>query len=556
MEKQVWVPRDPQQLTEFHFFPQLPAELRLHIYRLVIEPRIVHLKEHKRETFAEFKKRLEAQSVPTKLDFSLAYLSTTGAISTPTEYEQTTLEEYGFTSSRPDPQDLTWKGYPQLPALDRLWLLEQPYLAWWFWHESELYSKAPIPVLLHVCRESRYELMKLGYRKAFGNRTHEPMTWFHFDKDVLYLERHDCDELELHEKPRLLCQTYYNVGAIHPDDLFRVRRLALDDPGQSDENLRDLADLLNLFGWRVEELFYVDFLLDEAVLNDDTGYWAWCQDNPLPPFEAGVGFRGDVSPMSVVVYKAVMTCPRTPENQWVPEGPFMDMYQGWQDWEWIYGRTARAPWQMTICDDIDYIYEEATHPLRPPSPGQITENELTPARLANLNFLRKKLQPWKADGGAPFPMPQDWNYKGRDISKYWEGRVFRALRQCLKEGVDASVREGQDPDDDDDDDVSSWQPHDFGENEAGLHIEVRRIGNKGTRPFLYGEPHIKSGWTPDPDHFEFKAPVIKSVHLGTAWATQHLLDTKYLVTQMLPAIWHEFATNPSLRDESAMDVSG
>ncbi|KAK4206684.1 hypothetical protein QBC37DRAFT_117625 [Rhypophila decipiens] len=199
MEKQVWVPRDPQQLTEFHLFPQLPAELRLQIYSLAIEPRIVHLKEHKRETFAEFKKRLEAQTVPTKLDPSLRYFAHNWGyfqyedillpqpefkdirtLLVAVEYEQTTLEEYGLTSSRPDPQDLTWKDYPQLPALDRLWLLEQPYLAWWFWHESELYSKAPIPVLLHVCRESRYELMKLGYRKAFGNRTHEPMTWFHF----------------------------------------------------------------------------------------------------------------------------------------------------------------------------------------------------------------------------------------------------------------------------------------------------------------------------------------------------------------------------------------
>ncbi|KAM7186423.1 hypothetical protein V8F33_011816 [Rhypophila sp. PSN 637] len=481
MEKAAVVPQNPQKLMEFHLFPQLPAELRLEIYKRAIEPRI-------------------KLAIPPKFDPSLAYFAYNWGyfmddaellpqpefqdirrLITADQYWQLPLERYGFTSSRPNPQGPWNDGDRSTPTLDPLWLLKQPYVAWWFWHESELYSKAPIPVLLHVCRESRYELMKLGYRKAFGNRTHEPMTWFHFDKAVLNLERHHEANLELHEEPRLLCQTHYNVGAIHSDDLLRVRRLALEDPDKSDRDLRDLADLLNLFGWGVEELFYVEFLLDEGPLNDYTDYWGWCRhDLPPPP----------------------------PKNHWDPEGPYKDKYEHW----WTYCWTPRAPWQMTICEDIDYVYTEAVKwndtkktsdpaylpwafsgfpPRQAPIPQQNAE-QVPPHRLQTLDNLRRRMQPWKE------------NYKGRDIWERRDGSAFRALRQCLKEGLDASVagleaeHVGQEPNSDDDDDDSSWQPHDFGENEDGLNIPVRRIANKRAWPFVYGEPQSKSGWKPEP----------------------------------------------------------
>lgn len=86
----------------------------------------------------------------------------------------------------------------------------------WLQHRCPLkqyfYSNAPIPVLLHTCRDSRAFLMNKGYQLAFKTSTQEPRTWFNYDRDVL-------------------CRykiTYFDVIQLDADEAARVRRLALD----------------------------------------------------------------------------------------------------------------------------------------------------------------------------------------------------------------------------------------------------------------------------------------------------------------------------------------
>ena len=52
---------------------------------------------------------------------------------------------------------------------------------------GSFYSKAPIPVMLHVTRESRQVLIDFGYELAFRTRSCGPRTWFNFKIDVLYI---------------------------------------------------------------------------------------------------------------------------------------------------------------------------------------------------------------------------------------------------------------------------------------------------------------------------------------------------------------------------------
>ncbi|KAI0161671.1 hypothetical protein GGR52DRAFT_133704 [Hypoxylon sp. FL1284] len=48
-------------------------------------------------------------------------------------------------------------------------------------------STAP-PAILHVCRESRFEALRI-YKKSFGTRSHEPRIYFCPDWDTLYIPR-------------------------------------------------------------------------------------------------------------------------------------------------------------------------------------------------------------------------------------------------------------------------------------------------------------------------------------------------------------------------------
>ncbi len=85
-------------------------------------------------------------------------------------------------------------------------------------------SRAPIPPLLHTCGESRDVLRRHGYQLCFGTRSAPPRTWFCPRDDVLYLS---C-RFGYGEASQVLDGGNFNVGQFLPEDLRKVRRLALD----------------------------------------------------------------------------------------------------------------------------------------------------------------------------------------------------------------------------------------------------------------------------------------------------------------------------------------
>jgi hypothetical protein len=134
--------------------------------------------------------------------------------------------------------------------------MDHPWVAFEFVRKKYLWSEAPIPPLLHVCRDSRRVLRDYGYQLAFATRSHGPRTWFHFGRDRLYLERRpqlaeeykrlydnarrcedDDDEQSLHyhtiqpspfsgEVP-LLSGAPWDLGPFVAADLRRVKHLVL-----------------------------------------------------------------------------------------------------------------------------------------------------------------------------------------------------------------------------------------------------------------------------------------------------------------------------------------
>ncbi|KAI0548772.1 hypothetical protein F4679DRAFT_291860 [Xylaria curta] len=49
-------------------------------------------------------------------------------------------------------------------------------------------TTAPVPAVLHACRESRCEALRI-YRRSFGTMTHEPRIYFNHEMDTLYIPR-------------------------------------------------------------------------------------------------------------------------------------------------------------------------------------------------------------------------------------------------------------------------------------------------------------------------------------------------------------------------------
>ncbi|EKJ70307.1 hypothetical protein FPSE_09524 [Fusarium pseudograminearum CS3096] len=61
------------------------------------------------------------------------------------------------------------------------------YVQWNASNEFRFWSRTRIPALLHTCRESRGELMRLGYRLMFATQPNEPLVWFNCRLDAIYL---------------------------------------------------------------------------------------------------------------------------------------------------------------------------------------------------------------------------------------------------------------------------------------------------------------------------------------------------------------------------------
>ncbi len=182
----------PGSPTAFPRFPQLPADIRLYIYRIATpRERFVHLEAiFDDDTDSEYDDddddELEAWERP-----SGEYSSSTQALDRVlqeylkdimdksmrffTNRGQTQLERYGFTSPRPRPE-LPDDKQLRVNVLRR-YLQKRPVTMW---------SPNPTPVLLHVCRESRDYLRRLGYELAFPTYTSPAATWFNFNTDILF----------------------------------------------------------------------------------------------------------------------------------------------------------------------------------------------------------------------------------------------------------------------------------------------------------------------------------------------------------------------------------
>ncbi|RYP55615.1 hypothetical protein DL769_010105 [Monosporascus sp. CRB-8-3] len=260
-------------LATFHLFPSLPLELRQNIYILATAPRVVHIQECTKEDYEDFKEVFRTTPVQVKLDSTIAFFAFNWRQHIPFQSGQSTLESFGFSSSKPPHRP--WDPSTSTPQIPLTWVGEHPEVAWELTRESFLYSNAPIPPLLHTCSESRAELMSRGYQLAFRTRSSEPRTWFNFDRDVLFLEFNRDDRLGYRS---FLNDGPWDVGQFDPRDMQRVRKLALDrsagllhphnaqflNHGEFDQ----VSAILRLFGG-LKELLLVEWT------RQDIEWWSW-----------------------------------------------------------------------------------------------------------------------------------------------------------------------------------------------------------------------------------------------------------------------------------------
>ena len=211
---------------EFPLFITLPAEIRRAIYLLATPPRVVELvEEGPRDESAvwEFMARVAKGPARVKLDPSIMHFAFI-------------LEDYDPTCkafSIPETENCPGDSSP--PELSRNWLRQHHELAWAYLRKSYVRSKAPVPPLLHACRESRGELMRYGYELAFRTRSSGPRTWFHFERDTHYFEVGAEDASALF----LDCCGLFDATQLHVQDLRRVRKLVLS---QSATNILSWGD--------------------------------------------------------------------------------------------------------------------------------------------------------------------------------------------------------------------------------------------------------------------------------------------------------------------------
>ncbi|KAI1389899.1 uncharacterized protein F4822DRAFT_400142 [Hypoxylon trugodes] len=272
----------------FHLFPHLPFELRREIYILATPPRIVDVREswnfEDQDEFMEewqesgldvgeyeefklvyardkFLERYGTEMLQTKLHPDLAYFAHSWRHRIPVrgrENSQALLEPYGFTSKNALRQP--WTPTDEIPEIPLHWLENHLDVAFNLIRDSYLYSEAPIPALLHMCVESRQFLMDFGYRLSFATRTQGPRTWFHFDRDRLYLrERHqpfnDTGPGYI-DYDGTLWHSYWNIlGQFLSTDLQRVKRLVLPGGRWVHFRVLDTTETLLRIMPNLEEMF-------------------------------------------------------------------------------------------------------------------------------------------------------------------------------------------------------------------------------------------------------------------------------------------------------------
>lgn len=277
----------------FHLFPRLLPELRRMIFLMAIETRIVLIKtkslvelteqeqqdgvspfdafasrlgpwnltvDQKMAHFAQdWRPSIQLPQTPPRSSWNFRPRNPDSAI-------QTMLTAFGFTTTKS--RRLPWTPTAECPDLPPHLLYTDPVLTWKMTRPHYLFSNAPVPPLLHTCFESREVLMRYGYQLAFGTRTAAPRTWFCFHRDVLYLHKlhHQWSSAPIHNR----CDRYkessdLGIWDLDPQDLTRVRRLALDDVQSPPDGLSDASRTLRACQ-NVNELFSVQSQLEQGWL--------------------------------------------------------------------------------------------------------------------------------------------------------------------------------------------------------------------------------------------------------------------------------------------------
>ncbi|KAL4883257.1 hypothetical protein BJY04DRAFT_29050 [Aspergillus karnatakaensis] len=248
----------------FTCFHRLPFDLRREIYMLATPPRVVHVQEH---VDMEGSKEEIRTKINWTLSPDLAYFAPNWRQAVPGKSKQRTLESVGVTSSLGGRYQ-AWQPSASTPEIPMTWLQDNPRVMMQIMRKNHLYSETPIPPLLHTCYEARSVLVRWGYMLAFATRRGGPGTWFHFDRDVLFVTKDRREDLP--DDDLLTTSPWRILGQFHSRDLKKVRTLALGDsaptlfPWKSYPYYDLLAITIQLFPdlrelqivqWEEEELF-------------------------------------------------------------------------------------------------------------------------------------------------------------------------------------------------------------------------------------------------------------------------------------------------------------
>ena len=250
-------------LKEFTLFPKLPLDLRVYIWRMTVNfERVVHVYEDIEEPDSDSDETDSDEDGDEDEDLfsntSPEEVKNRGFWS---NHGQKQLEAYGFTSSRPK---------PELPND-----IQQTHTAKLLWETTrvgEFCSTGPMPVLLHVCRESRQLLQSYGYELTFSTRTAPARTWFNLQSDILHLREGSVPE---YSSP-ILDGGMWNLGQFSRQDLDRVRKLSLSlntfDYWYGGTVPVALHKAVQMCG-NLKELLIVEIDLDRGEEHSRSAYW-------------------------------------------------------------------------------------------------------------------------------------------------------------------------------------------------------------------------------------------------------------------------------------------
>jgi hypothetical protein len=242
----------------FHLFPKLPPELRFIIWQLTLPPPRMILLREQRESTSDFLNRNRAASQREREPHpDLRYFG----VDPENHYVQGYLRGQLLNEFEVQPYEIATSAenfvpfYLQLPGPSSF-----PTL-YYAWRRGYWYSTSSPPVISKVCKESRRALEISGFSLAYGTRTNDPRTWFSFKSDILFLMHGLTLRDNLGVTGCLDC-TPWNIGQMRPDDMTRVRRLALDvrqpfsltPTSIMTHSMKDISTAVRLFGG-LEELF-------------------------------------------------------------------------------------------------------------------------------------------------------------------------------------------------------------------------------------------------------------------------------------------------------------